>query len=169
MELLCGGARARGLRQTSHSAMHRGFLPPFFVAVGAIFFHRPLSKPSSISVRSSQMNGTIGTSVWYFFRNTSTCLATDLKISSLATKMQGVATSALNCLKGLVRRLRDSTKGSEIDELLDVRPNRDGALGNLADFNTSVRAKALWKKRFCVFPYAGEVFPPRWGVLEKPV
>ena len=34
---------ASPLRQTSHSAMHRGFLPPFFfVAVGAIFFTAPL-------------------------------------------------------------------------------------------------------------------------------
>ena len=35
---------ASPLRQTSHSAMYRGFLPPFhfFVAVDAIFFHRPL-------------------------------------------------------------------------------------------------------------------------------
>ena len=34
---------ASPLRQTSHSAMHRGFLPlSFFVAVGATFFHCPL-------------------------------------------------------------------------------------------------------------------------------
>ena len=37
---------ALGLRQTSHSAGHWRFLPPFFfVAVGAIFFQRPLTAP----------------------------------------------------------------------------------------------------------------------------
>ena len=43
--LACADQRlmASPLRQTSHSAMDRGFLPlSFFVAVSAIFFHLPL-------------------------------------------------------------------------------------------------------------------------------
>ena len=48
--LACADQRlmASPLRQTSHCARHCGFLPPlsfFFVAVGAIFFHRPLGQP----------------------------------------------------------------------------------------------------------------------------
>ena len=43
MKLLCGGGRARGLRQTSHSAMDRGFLPPpfFFCGCWCNFFSLP--------------------------------------------------------------------------------------------------------------------------------
>ena len=37
---------ASPLRQTSHSAMHRGFLPPFFFCgCWCNFFHRPLAEP----------------------------------------------------------------------------------------------------------------------------
>ena len=45
---------ASPLRQTSHSAMHRGFLPPFFFCgCWCNFFHRPLYQPTSCGCQGS--------------------------------------------------------------------------------------------------------------------
>ena len=83
---------------------------------------------------------------------------------------QGVATSALNCLTkdlldglGTVPRAAISTNSWIFGQIAMAR-------STTSLFSTHrCGQKRFGKKRFCVFPYAGEVFPPRWGVLEKPV